>query len=109
MQLSQLLAGLPDAQVHGPTDIEITNIAYDSRAVQPGGLFVAIAGFHADGHAYIPQALERGAVAVVVEVETFERSNAQTFERSTPVTCIEVDNSRTALAPIAAAFYGHPG
>src|SRR5689334_7963443 len=67
MRLHDLLADLADAHVSGPTDIPITAIAYDSRAVRPGSLFVAITGFHADGHAYIPQALERGAVAVVVE------------------------------------------
>lgn len=109
MQLHQLLAGLPAAQIAGPTDIEISGIAYDSRAVRPGGLFVAIRGFHADGHAYIPQAVERGAAAVVVEAGTFERSNVSTFERFAPLAWIEVDNTRTALAPIAAAFYGHPG
>ncbi|MBK9713734.1 MAG: UDP-N-acetylmuramoyl-L-alanyl-D-glutamate--2,6-diaminopimelate ligase [Kouleothrix sp.] len=109
MQLHQLLAGLPDAQITGPTDIEISGIAYDSRAVRPGSLFVAIRGFHADGHAYIPQAIERGATAVVVEAGTFQRSNVSTFERSAPITWVEVDSSRTALAPIAAAFYGYPG
>src|SRR5436853_5653827 len=67
MRLHDLLADLADAHVSGPTDIPITAIAYDSRAVRPGSLFVAITGFHADGHAYIPEALERGAVAVVVE------------------------------------------
>src|SRR4051812_1029831 len=67
MRLHDLLTDLADAHVSGPTNIPITAIAYDSRVVQPGSLFVAITGFHADGHAYIPQALERGAVAVVVE------------------------------------------
>ena len=42
MQLHDLLANLPDAQVSGPTDIPISAIAYDSRAVRPGSLFVAI-------------------------------------------------------------------
>src|SRR5215216_4683405 len=107
MRLGKLLDGLPGAQVRGPTDIEIGTIAYDSRAVQPGGLFVAIGGFHADGHKYIPQAIERGAVAIVGE--TFEPSDVQTVAHSAPITWIRVDNSRTALAPIAAAFYGHPG
>ncbi len=72
MQLGELLAGLPDAQARGPTDIEISGIAYDSRAVRPGNLFVAIGGFHVDGHAYIPQALEHGAAAVVGEKATGE-------------------------------------
>jgi UDP-N-acetylmuramoyl-L-alanyl-D-glutamate--2,6-diaminopimelate ligase len=108
MQLGELLTGLPDVQVRGPIDIETSSIAYDSRAVRPGALFVAIGGFHTDGHTYIPQAIERGAVAIVVETGTFKRSNVQTFKRSTPITWVYVENSRTALAPIAAAFYRHP-
>src|SRR5829696_808914 len=66
MRLDQILASLPATHIDGPTDIEITSIAYDSRTVQPGGLFIAINGFHTDGRAFIPQALARGAVAVVV-------------------------------------------
>src|SRR3954470_16707753 len=69
MRLHQLLASLPAAQISGPADIEITSIAYDSRAVRPGSLFIAINGFHTDGRAFIPQALERGAAAVVVPGE----------------------------------------
>ena len=106
MRLHELLAGLPDARVSGPTDIEITSIAYDSRAVRPGGLFIAIRGFHTDGRAFIPQALKRGAVAVV---EALERSNVPMLERSNAIAWVQVENPRTALAPIAAAFYGYPG
>jgi UDP-N-acetylmuramoyl-L-alanyl-D-glutamate--2,6-diaminopimelate ligase len=107
MRLHDLLIDLPDARVSGPTDIEIRSIAYDSRAVRPGSLFIAIRGFHTDGWDFIPQALERGAVAVVVE--TLERSNVRTFDLSAAITWVEVTNPRTALAPIAAAFYGYPG
>ncbi len=102
MQLHDLLADLPSAQISGSTDIEISSIAYDSRAVQPGGLFIAINGFHTDGRTYIPQAIERGAVAVVVD-RTDDEVNLQSS------TNIVVQNTRTALAPIAAAFYSHPG
>jgi UDP-N-acetylmuramoyl-L-alanyl-D-glutamate--2,6-diaminopimelate ligase len=122
MQLQALLAGLPDAEVAGPTDIDISGIAYDSRAVQPGGLFVAIKGFHSDGHAYIGQAIERGASAIVVEARQVKeirdwRSEigAGAATSQSPIsnlqspTIIVVPNTRTALAPIAAAFYGHPG
>jgi UDP-N-acetylmuramoyl-L-alanyl-D-glutamate--2,6-diaminopimelate ligase len=100
MQLRQLLAGLPDARLEGPTDIDISGIAYDSRAVRPGCLFVAIAGFHTDGHAFIRQAIERGAAAIVAERDMGDAG-------AVPV--VRVANTRTALAPIAATFYGHPG
>jgi len=127
MQLHQLLAGLSAAHISGATDIEITSIAYDSRAVQPGGLFIAINGFHTDGRAFIPQALARGAAAVIVEQSQPETGNweletgnwedsqspIQTLQspisNPQPPTIVAVQNTRTALAPIAAAFYGHPG
>lgn len=116
MRLHQLLADLPAAQVSGSTDIEISSIAYDSRAVQPGGLFVAINGFHTDGRAFIPQALARGAAAIVqsgtgdLELGTRNSPDSQSpAPHPQSPTMIEVQNTRTALAPIAAAFYGHPG
>src|SRR3954462_11131507 len=103
MQLDQLLAGLPTAQISGPTDIEITSIAYDSRAEQPGGLFIAINGFHTDGRAYIPQALERGAAAVVVSGDggwgmgDGNRANRQLPAPNSQLpTIIGVQNTRTA-------------
>ena len=98
MDLRDLLADLRDAQISGPTDIPISAIAYDSRAVQPGSLFVAIKGAHTDGHRYIEQAIARGAVAIVAETPG-----------DAPGAWVCVRDSRTALAPIAAAFYRHPG
>ena len=98
MQLRDLLAGLPDARVRGQSDIEISSLAYDSRAVRPGSLFVAISGFHVDGHQFIEQAIERGAAAIVAEREV-----------PAGVPLALVGSARTALAPIAAAFYGQPG
>ncbi|MDQ2999138.1 MAG: UDP-N-acetylmuramoyl-L-alanyl-D-glutamate--2,6-diaminopimelate ligase [Chloroflexota bacterium] len=110
MLLHQILTGLSATQVDGPTDIEITSIAYDSRAVQPGSLFIAINGFHTDGRAFIPQALARGAVAVVVQPETGNAGlGAGNREHSQSATIVAVENARTALAPIAVAFYDHPG
>ncbi|MBS1966599.1 MAG: UDP-N-acetylmuramoyl-L-alanyl-D-glutamate--2,6-diaminopimelate ligase [Chloroflexi bacterium SZAS-1] len=103
MQLRDILAGLPDVQVYDDYKTPITTLAYDSRAVQPGGLFVAISGFHTDGHAYIPQALARGAAAIVGE------RNPAELALPPGTAYVRVPNARTALAPIAAAYYGHPG
>jgi UDP-N-acetylmuramoyl-L-alanyl-D-glutamate--2,6-diaminopimelate ligase len=121
MYLHDLLADLPTLAIDGPADIEISSLAYDSRAVQPGSLFIAISGFHVDGHAYIPQALAAGAAAIVVDesywkehrdwrIEIKERSRALSpISNLQSPTLIVVPDSRIALAPLAAAFYGHPG
>ena len=62
MRLSQLLATLPLAPLAPQgADPDITSVTADSRQVQPGALFVAIAGESADGRRYIPEALARGA------------------------------------------------
>lgn len=108
MLLTDLLAHLPDAQISGPTDIPVTGLTYDSRQVQPGGLFVAIKGFHVDGHVYIPQALERGAVAVIVDARFWQRDEWRTASGKPPPSVVAVPDSRVALASLAAAFYGYP-
>jgi len=99
MNLEHLLSELPQATVHGRTDLDIVGLSYDSRKVEPGYLFVAIRGAHVDGHDYIPQALERGAVAVVAEAGR---------RLDLPVPLIQVPDPHAALADLAAAFYGHP-
>ncbi|MDB4897006.1 MAG: UDP-N-acetylmuramoylalanyl-D-glutamyl-2,6-diaminopimelate ligase, partial [Firmicutes bacterium] len=53
--------------LQGDPDTEITSVVYDSRQAGPGALFVAVAGFKANGHEFIADALSRGAAAVVVE------------------------------------------
>ncbi len=103
MKLEQLIAGLPSAEVVGPQDCEVQGVAYDSRQVVPGGLFVAIKGTHVDGHHFITPAIERGAIAVVHE------DPVPAAHGSSAATLIRVPNSRAALSPIAAAFYGYPG
>ena len=67
MKLNELLRGLDGLEMGPDVGAEVASLAYDSRRVQRGSLFFAIQGEKADGHAFIPQALERGAVAVVSE------------------------------------------
>ena len=66
MTLKELTQKL-NAEYFGDKDVEISGIAYDSRKVKPGYLFVAIKGFETDGHKYIESAVSNGAVAVVGE------------------------------------------
>jgi UDP-N-acetylmuramoyl-L-alanyl-D-glutamate--2,6-diaminopimelate ligase len=106
LSLHDLVRHLPGAQVRGPAVSLVRGLAYDSRQVQPGGMFVAIKGYHTDGHRYIAQAIERGAAVVVVDA----RHGTEVVASLPPeVACVVVPDSRVALAPLAAAFYGFPG
>ncbi|MFN2508460.1 MAG: UDP-N-acetylmuramoyl-L-alanyl-D-glutamate--2,6-diaminopimelate ligase [Chthoniobacterales bacterium] len=98
MQLKTLLAGMATRAILGPVDRVVENLAYDSRRVQKNTLFVALRGEKADGHQFINQAVERGASVIVSERE----------ERNARATCVQVENSRSALADLAAAFYQRP-
>ena len=99
-ELSLLLKDLPiKAEYSGaPASDQITGIQFDSRKVLPGNLFVALTGGSADGHDYIPNAIAKGAAAVV-----------GTKDLSLAVPYIKVDDSREALAYLASSFYDHPG
>ncbi len=101
MRFAELLTVLPEARVAAPGDAEIASIVYDSRAAAPGALFVAYRGFHHDGHAFIPQALARGAAAVVYEDAAWDGRIGAPAAR--------VPNARAALGPLAAALFGYPG
>ncbi len=95
MKLSLLLAAA-GAQVAG-ADPEVRSIAYDSRSVEPGALFVAIPGFHRDGHAFVADAVGRGAVAVVAERRVAAK-----------VPLAVVPDTRLALSALAAEFFDRP-
>ncbi len=98
MNLSALLEGVEIKEIIGNPQLAVTGIAFDSRAVQPGNLFVCISGFESDGHEFAPMAIEKGAAVIVAEKDL----------RELGVTCILVENSRAALAQMAANYYGHP-
>ena len=98
MQLKVLAASIPVRQVIGTLDRTVESIAYDSRRVQKNGLFVALRGEKTDGHQFIEQAIERGASVIVTERE----------EKQPRVTSLMVDDTRSALADLAATFYGYP-
>ncbi|HEX6642166.1 MAG TPA: UDP-N-acetylmuramyl-tripeptide synthetase, partial [Thermoanaerobaculia bacterium] len=100
MKLADLLRDVPVREIHGDTDIDITSITPDSRLVSKGALFVAIPGTAKDGSAFIPQAVEKGAAAIVA-------TNPRTTGNRQPTTII-VDDARAALALLAANFHGRP-
>jgi len=98
MKLIDLIASLPEKKIFGPTAGEISGISYDSRKLQSGDLFVAIRGLEKDGHQYIPQAIQGGAAAVVVDRDEIHGA----------VTTIQVKDSRKALAFLSARWFDHP-
>jgi len=108
MRLSTLVAALPDELAAtawlgeaSSRDPLIRGIAYDSRLVSPGDLFVALTGSVSDGHAYIDRALDLGAAAILLE-----RVPESGLNPACPA--IVVPDSRRALAPLAVRFFGQP-
>ncbi|CUS87652.1 UDP-N-acetylmuramoyl-L-alanyl-D-glutamate--2,6-diaminopimelate ligase [Candidatus Kryptobacter tengchongensis] len=104
MNLSRILKYLKVKRFVGDENLEIKGIAYDSRVVNEGDLFVAIKGLNVDGHRFIPEAVLSGAVAVVLEDDVIEDSYF--VERG--VAKVVVADSRKALALISSAFYDFP-
>ncbi|HEX6777375.1 MAG TPA: UDP-N-acetylmuramoyl-L-alanyl-D-glutamate--2,6-diaminopimelate ligase [Ktedonobacterales bacterium] len=104
MKLQQLLQELPTppvAMTGNAAAVEIEGMAYDSRKVAPGWLFVAVRGTHTDGHRYISGAFGRGALAAVGE----EPAPA---DLPPGAAYVQVNDSRRDLAWLADAFYDHP-
>jgi UDP-N-acetylmuramoyl-L-alanyl-D-glutamate--2,6-diaminopimelate ligase len=99
MKLNELLRGLDGLETGAEAGVEITSLAYDSRRVQPGTLFFAIQGEKADGHAFIPQALDRGAVAVVSELQPPSGLEPR---------WVRVRGIRRALSTAGRNFFGQP-
>lgn len=95
--LIQLAKCLDAARITRGGDTLITGVAYDSREVRPGDLFICVQGFVHDGHRFAPDAVARGASALVVEREL-------PFD----VPQVVVGDARTAMGQLAAAFYGNP-
>ncbi len=99
MKLRDIIPHLDRPAVSGSLDTEITGFAYDSRKVGPGIAFVALRGSKADGHEFIPKAIELGAAAIFCE---------QAPPDDVTVPWVHVRKSRIALADAAAAMNGHP-
>lgn len=99
MKLAELVRELNYTLLSGSLEMELTGLAYDSRRVAEGSLFVCLTGFRADGHDYIPAALDQGARALVVEREV---------QVPPGITVLRVEDSRHALALLSAAWFGYP-
>ena len=100
MLLNELLKAIQPVEVAGDSNIEITGVNIDSRLVEAGQLFMAMRGTQADGHAYIPAAIAKGAIAILCE--------DMPEEPVAGITYVRVKDSEDAVGKIAPTFYGDP-
>ncbi len=98
--LSDIIEGLAFTELQGSADMEISAVVFDSRKVIPGCLFVAVKGTVADGHDFILQAINDGAVAVICEVLPARVTGEVDF--------LMVADSSVALGLVSANFYDNP-
>ena len=103
MQLSELLSQIQTINIVGNSHMEITGIQSDSRKVEAGNIFVAQRGTTVDGHTFIQQCIEKGAIAVVMDNPEYMPLSAEN-----EVAYILVKNSDEALGKMAHHFFGKP-
>jgi len=103
MTLGALVAAVDGARVCGDAGRPVQGLAHDSRAVVAGGAFVALRGEHADGHAYVADAVAAGATTIVVDA-----AHAALHESPPRVTTVVVADTRRALSRLAAMYYARP-
>ena len=100
MTIKQLTQATQPRQILGTLEREISGIEIDSRRIQKGNVFVAMRGTQADGHQFIPKALELGATCIVCETlpDTLDEG----------VTYVQYDNTESIVGPLATQFFGNP-
>jgi UDP-N-acetylmuramoyl-L-alanyl-D-glutamate--2,6-diaminopimelate ligase len=97
LKLGHLFSACGIAVPDGAADLDVRALAYDSRRAAPGAVFVAISGFHRDGHEFVADAVKRGATAVVTERKVRTKAPSAV-----------VPDTRAALADLAAELFDHP-
>lgn len=100
IKLKNLIDKVPLLEVQGSVDAYITGVSIDSRRVAEGHLFVAVLGTQADGHRFIPKAIEQGAKAIVCEEMPEECAEGVTY--------LKVESSEQVVGQLASNFYGRP-
>lgn len=98
-QLAPAASGVVDRVAPKDAAVPVTSVAYDSRQVVPGSIFVALRGQHADGSVFVRDAIARGAIGIVAEMPGPPGS---------AVPWLQVPDARLALAALSASFYGNP-
>ena len=104
MELKRMLVGLEGLKVRGNLDLEINGLESNSKEIKKDYLFIAIKGYAVDGHKYINNAIENGAIAIIVE----EGCNLKELNIPENITVVMAKNTREALAICASNFYNNP-
>ncbi|MBQ8860813.1 MAG: UDP-N-acetylmuramoyl-L-alanyl-D-glutamate--2,6-diaminopimelate ligase [Ruminococcus sp.] len=99
MKLKNLLSQCEFTILSGDLDKDIVDVIYDSRKVTEGCAFVCLKGFNVDGHKFISDAVEKGAVALIVEDDIAPIDG---------VTIVKTENTRKTLAYMSVEYFGHP-
>ena len=99
MKLKKLLEGIDYTLIKGNDEIEICDLAYDSRNVNDGFVFVSIVGNNVDGHDYIDTAIENGAKAIIVSKDV---------DVSNDVTVVKVDDTSKILSKLSMNLFDNP-
>jgi UDP-N-acetylmuramoyl-L-alanyl-D-glutamate--2,6-diaminopimelate ligase len=99
MRVASVVENLDFMIIKGDLNSEVSSVAYDSRDVISGSVFVAITGFKVDGHQYIKKAIELGATTIICEKDVVSEAD---------ITILKVDDTRKALARVSANFYQNP-
>ena len=97
MKLRELIKNLSIIEMNADAELEISGVSYDSRKTEKGDMFVAIRGFEADGHKFIPTAVENGAAVILCEEKP-----------SCDIPYVLVSDSRYGLAIVSRDFFGDP-
>src|SRR5436853_4671731 len=97
MELERLASALTPVEILARGPVDVMELAYDARAVEAGALFFCVPGARADGHDFAPEAVSRGAVALVVE-----------HGLGLDIPQVVVRDARAAMAVAADEFFGHP-
>ncbi len=104
MKLKELLVGIENFKIKGDVELEIKSIENNSKHIKQGSLFVAIKGFDFDGHQFVEQAIENGAVAVMLDIS----ADLKSIKLPKEMTVILSTDTRADLAKLACNFYKNP-
>ena len=102
MLLEDLIKKLDYDIINGSINVEVNNLIYDSRKIVEGDVFVCITGAVSDGHSYIDEVVDKGALALIVERDIDIKAEYGN------VTIVKVPDTRYALALMSAAYFGYP-